>query len=162
MNDAAQQSVTVWPLILFAAGALGLVMLMIGLSSILGGRHNEKLGNEPFESGIRPTGSAHQRFSVQFYLVAIIFVLFDLEVVFVFSYAIAAPALGWAGYGAFIFFLAIVTLGLAYEWRIGALNWAPKAPRQYRLAAIEANRARNLAGDTTNHAGDDTRQSEQS
>lgn len=144
MSNAAQQSVTVWPLVLFAAGAIGLVTLMIGLSSILGGRHNEKLGNEPYESGIRPTGSANQRLSVQFYLVAIIFVLFDLEVVFVFSYAIAAPSLGWAGYGAFIFFLGLITLGLVYEWRIGALNWAPRAPRQHRLAAIEANRAQNL------------------
>ncbi len=153
MNDAAQQSVTVWPLVLFFASAMGLVGLMIGLSSILGGRHNEKLGNEPFESGIRPTGSAHRRFSVQFYLVAIIFVLFDLEVVFVFSYAIAAPALGWAGYGAFIFFLGMITLGLIYEWRIGALNWAPKAPRQMRLEAIEINRARNLRGESTIDAG---------
>lgn len=159
MNEAAQQSVTVWPLVLFFAGALGLVVLMLGLSSILGGRHNEKLGNEPFESGIRPTGGARQLFSVQFYLVAIIFVLFDLEVVFVFSYAIAAPSLGWAGYGAFIFFLGMIALGLVYEWRIGALNWAPRAPRQYRLSAIKANRARNLDNSAGRDASSDHRQS---
>ena len=84
------------------------------------------------------------RFSAKFYLVAIIFVLFDLEVVFIFSWAIAAPALGWPGYFAFLFFLGVLTLGLIYEWRIGALDWAPKAPRQYRLEAIESNRRRNL------------------
>ncbi|HET7314830.1 NADH-quinone oxidoreductase subunit A [Salinisphaera sp.] len=144
MDPAAQHAVVIWPLILFTAAALGLVGLMLGMSYMLGGRHNERLGNEPYESGIRPTGGARMRFSAKFYLVAIIFVLFDLEVVFVFAWAIAAPQLGWSGYLAFLGFLGILTLGLIYEWRIGALDWAPKAPRQYRLHAIESNRRRNL------------------
>jgi NADH-quinone oxidoreductase subunit A len=117
---------------------------MLALSAVLGGRHSERLGNQPYESGIKPTGSARTRFSVKFYLVAIIFVLFDLEVVFVYSWAITGPALGWPGYFVFLVFLGVLTLGLAYEWRIGALDWAPKAPRQYRLAAIESNRQRNI------------------
>jgi NADH-quinone oxidoreductase subunit A len=137
----------IWPFLLFGAAALGLVGLMLGLSYVLGEQHDERLGNEPYESGMRPTGSARMRFSAQFYLVAIIFVLFDLEIVFIFTWAIAAPALGWAGYAAFLGFLAILTLGLIYEWRIGALDWAPQAPRQYRLHAIESNRRRNLPGD---------------
>lgn len=118
---------------------------MIGLSYMLGGRHNERLGNQPYESGIKPTGSARMRFSAKFYLVAIIFVLFDLEVVFIFSWAIAAPDLGWAGYWAFLTFLFDLTLALVYAWRIGALDWSPRAPRQYRLAAIESNRRRNVS-----------------
>ena len=144
MNAATEQAVVLWPLLLFTAGALGLIALMLGMSAMLGGRHNSRLGNEPYESGIKPTGSARMRFSAKFYLVAIIFVLFDLEVVFIFAWAIAAPELGWPGYFAFLFFLGILTLGLIYEWAIGALDWAPKAPRQYRLAAIESNRRRNL------------------
>lgn len=147
MNPAAQHTVTIWPLVLFAFAAFGLVALMLGLSAFLGGRHNERLGNQPYESGIKPTGSARMRFSAQFYLVAIIFVLFDLEVVFIFAWAIAAKDLGWAGYIAFLGFLGVLTLGLIYEWRIGALDWAPKAPRQYRLDALESNRRRNLPGE---------------
>lgn len=144
MDPAAQHAVVIWPLILFAVAALGLIGLMLGLSYILGGRHDERLGNQPYESGIKPTGSARMRFSSKFYLVAIIFVLFDLEVVFIFSWAIAAPQLGWSGYEAFLSFLFDLALGLAYAWRIGALDWAPKAPRQYRLHAIESNQRRNL------------------
>lgn len=143
METATQHADAIWPLLLFAAATVGLVGLMIGLSYFLGGRHNERLGNQPYESGIKPTGSARMRFSAKFYLVAIIFVLFDLEVVFIFSWAIAAPDLGWPGYFAFLTFLGVITLGLVYEWCIGALDWAPKAPRQYRLDAIESNQRRN-------------------
>lgn len=143
METATQHADVIWPFLLFAAATVGLVGLMIGLSYFLGGRHNERLGNQPYESGIKPTGSARMRFSAKFYLVAIIFVLFDLEVVFIFSWAIAAPNLGWPGYFAFLTFLGVITLGLVYEWCIGALDWAPKAPRQYRLDAIESNQRRN-------------------
>lgn len=145
MQSASQHVDVIWPFLLFTAAALGLVGLMIGLSYMLGGRHNERLGNQPYESGIKPTGSARMRFSAKFYLVAIIFVLFDLEVVFIFSWAIAAPDLGWAGYWAFLTFLFDLTLALVYAWRIGALDWSPRAPRQYRLAAIESNRQRNVS-----------------
>lgn len=146
MDSATQHAVVIWPLILFAVVALGLIGMMLGMSYMLGGRHNERLGNEPFESGMRPTGSARMRFSAHFYLVAIIFVIFDLEVVFIYSWAIAAPSLGWAGYAAFISFLFDLTLGLIYVWRIGALDWSSRAPRQYRLHAIESNQRRNLSG----------------
>lgn len=144
MEPAAQHAVVIWPLILFLVAALGLVGLMLGLSHVLGGRHDNRLGNQPYESGIKPTGSARTKFSAKFYLVAIIFVLFDMEVVFIFSWAIAAPDLGWLGYGSFLFFLGVLTLGLAYEWSIGALDWSPRAPRQLRLDAIESNQRRNL------------------
>lgn len=145
--DHAAQHVVIWPLILFAVATLGLVGVMLGLPYFIGERSSDKdrLGKQPYEAGMKPTGDARMRFEAKFYLVAIIFVLFDLEVVFIFSWAIAAPDMGWTGYLAFLGFLAIVTLGLIYEWRIGALDWAPKAPRQYRLHAIEANRARNLS-----------------
>ena len=149
MEAATEQAVVLWPLLLFTAGAIGLILAMLGISAVLGGRHSSRLGNQPYESGIKPTGSARMRFSAKFYLVAIIFVLFDLEVVFIFAWAIAAPDLGWPGYGAFLFFLGILTLGLIYDWRIGALEWAPRAPRLYRLAAIENNRRRNLSGRDT-------------
>lgn len=143
MDIAQSHYVPLWPLLLFAVCAIGLIVLMIGGSAILGERHDEPLGNEPYESGMKPTGSAHMRFSAKFYLVAIIFVLFDLEAVFLFSWAITATDLAWQGYFAFLFFLGVLTVGLVYEWRIGALNWAPATPRQYRLEAIRSNQARN-------------------
>lgn len=143
MESASQHVDVIWPLLLFTAATLGLVGLMLGLSYMLGGRHNERLGNQPYESGIKPTGSARMRFSAKFYLVAILFVLFDLEIVFIFSWAIAAPELGWTGYEALLTFLFDLTIALVYAWRVGALDWAPKAPRQYRLNAIESNQQRN-------------------
>lgn len=145
MQSASQHVDVIWPLLLFTVASVGLVGLMLGLSYMLGGRHDERLGNQPYESGIKPTGSARMRFSAKFYLVAIIFVLFDLEVVFIYSWAIAAPELGWVGYEAFLTFLFDLTLALVYAWRVGILDWAPKAPRQYRLKAIESNRRRNAS-----------------
>lgn len=150
MDAAVESTIPHWPLILFMVAALGLIGLMLTLPYVIGERsRGKRLGKEPFESGMRPTGDARMRFDVKFYLVAIIFVLFDLEMVFVYAWAIAGPELGWGGYLAFIGFLGVVTLGLIYEWRIGALDWAPRAPRQYRLAAIEANRRQNLAEEST-------------
>ena len=149
MEPAAQHAVVIWPLILFLVAALGLVGLMLGLSHVLGGRHDNRLGNQPYESGIKPTGSARTKFSAKFYLVAIIFVLFDLEIVFIFSWAISARDLGWVGYEAFLTFLFDLALGLAYAWKIGALDWSPRAPRQKRLHAIESNQARHLPSEQT-------------
>lgn len=143
MDVAIEHTIVLWPLVLFAAGTLALIGLMLGLSAVLGERHHAPLGNEPYESGIRPTGDAHIRFSPKFYLVAMLFVLFDLEVMFLFAWAIAAPELGWRGYFGFLFFLGVLALGLVYEWRIGALDWAPKAPRQSRLDSIAGNRRHN-------------------
>ena len=149
MEPAVQHTVVIWPLIVFLVAALGLVTVMLELSYVLGGRHDERLGNQPYESGIKPTGSARTKFSAKFYLVAIIFVLFDLEIVFIFSWAISARDLGWVGYEAFLTFLFDLTLGLAYAWKIGALDWSPRAPRQLRLDAIESNQQRNLPSEQT-------------
>jgi NADH-quinone oxidoreductase subunit A len=94
----AGQAELLWPLVVYFAAVLGGVVSMIVLSSILGPRHQKRSTREPYESGIASTGSARLRFSANFYLVAILFVIFDLEAVFIFAWAIAVREVGWLGY----------------------------------------------------------------
>lgn len=96
---------------------------MYGLSFVLGQRHVGRETNTPYESGIKTTGSARIRLSAKFYIVAMLFVIFDLEVVFLFAWAVGAKELGWSGYWAMLIFVVIVVVGLIYEWRMGALDW---------------------------------------
>jgi len=99
---------------------------MLVLSWLLGQRRREAATNDPFESGIVSVGNSQVRISVEFYLVAIFFVIFDLETVFIFAWAIAFFELGWEGYLAMLVFIAILALVLIYEWRSGALDWGNK------------------------------------
>jgi NADH-quinone oxidoreductase subunit A len=130
MSPFTEQPNTLWPLLLYLAAVVGLILAMLGLSYVLGGRTRGRLRDQPYESGVIPVGDARQRFSAKFYLVAIFFVLFDLEVVFLFAWGVAVAELGWTGYAGAMIFLFILTVALVYEWRIGALDWAPKPPRR--------------------------------
>src|ERR1051326_8966779 len=112
-----------WPMVVYFIAVLALVASMLVLSYLLGQRHAERATSEPYESGIVSTGSARLRFSVKFYLVAMLFVIFDLEVVFVIAWAIAFRELGWAGYFGVLFFIVVLVAALIYEWRLGALDW---------------------------------------
>lgn len=103
---------------------------MIVLSYLLGQRHSEHATGSPYESGIVSEGSAQARFSVRFYLIAMFFVVFDLEAVFIISWAIAAREAGWAGYLEILFFTIILVATLVYLWRLGALDWGPKTRRK--------------------------------
>lgn len=126
------QAVNLFPLLIYFAVALLIIGVMFGLSFILGQRHLGRETNEPYESGIKATGSAHIKFSAKFYLVAMLFVIFDLEVVFIFSWAIAAVELGWAGYVVMLVFLGVLIAGLIYEWRMGALDWVGREFNKYK------------------------------
>lgn len=112
-----------WPLLAYTLATLALAVAILGLSYVLGQRHRERATAQPYESGIIPTGTARARISVAYYLVAAFFVIFDLEVVFLFAWAVAAPQVGWAGYAGAMVFLALLLAGLLYLWRIGALTW---------------------------------------
>ncbi len=114
----------IWPLIVYGAAVLVIVAAIVGLSYVLGQRHREKGTGEPYESGIVATGSARLRFPVHFYLVAMLFVIFDLEAVFVIAFAISFRELGWPGYCGLAFFLGVLLAVLAYEWRVGAFDFA--------------------------------------
>lgn len=121
-----------WPLVVY----LGIVGLLVGamltLSYVLGQRHQERATGTPYESGIESDGSAHVRLSVKFYLVAMFFVIFDLEVVFLFAWAVSVRETGWAGYLEALLFILVLLATLAYLWRVGALDWRPLNKRTLR------------------------------
>jgi NADH-quinone oxidoreductase subunit A len=118
-----------WPIIVYFFLALAIVAGMMGVSYVLGQRHHERATGSPYEAGIVSEGSAQVRFSAKFYLTAMFFVIFDLEAVFIYAWAISALTLGWSGYLEILFFIVILAATLVYLWRLGALDWAPKARR---------------------------------
>ncbi len=121
-----------WPFVVFFFIVLIIAGGMLVLSYVLGQRHSEHATGSPYEAGIVSEGSAQARFSIKFYLVAMFFVVFDLEAVFIISWAIAVREVGWAGYLEILFFIVILVAALAYLWRLGALDWGPKTQRKAR------------------------------
>jgi NADH-quinone oxidoreductase subunit A len=116
--------VTLWALGIYFAIVLALVAGMLIVSYLLGQRHREPATGSPYESGIVSEGTAHVRLSAKFYLVAMFFVIFDLEAAFIFSWAIAGRELGWPGYWEVFIFAGVLFIALIYLWRLGALDWA--------------------------------------
>ncbi|MBS9404658.1 NADH-quinone oxidoreductase subunit A [Halomonas sp. TRM85114] len=119
-----------WAMGLFIIAVIVLCTFMIGATTLLGGRSRGRARDEPFESGILGAGTARQRFSVRFYLVAMLFVIFDIEAVFLFGWAIAVREVGWPGFWGAALFIFILLAGLVYDSRVGALDWAPKSTRR--------------------------------
>ena len=118
---------TLWPLAVYFAGVIVLVGIgMVGLSFLLGQRHKDRATGEPYESGIVSQGTARIRLSAKFYHVAMFFVIFDLEAVFIFAWAVAIRDLGWLGYIEVIVFIGVLFAGLVYLWRMGALDWGSR------------------------------------
>jgi NADH-quinone oxidoreductase subunit A len=116
-----------WPLAVYAVIVGMLVVAMLGLSYVLGQRHQDRATGSPYESGILSEGSARVRFPVQFYLVAMFFVIFDLEAVFLFAWSIAVRETGWTGYAEVLLFIVVLLATLAYLWRVGALDWRQRS-----------------------------------
>lgn len=102
-----------------------LCTFMLGVSFFLGGRYRGRAKNDPFESGVVSVGGARMRISAKFYLVAMFFVIFDVEALFLYVWAISVRETGWAGFVEVCVFVFVLLAGLAYIWRIGALDWAP-------------------------------------
>jgi NADH-quinone oxidoreductase subunit A len=119
------QSERFWTLGIYFLVVLSLVAAMLAVSYVLGQRHDEPATGQPYESGILSEGSARVHISAKFYLVAMFFVIFDLEAVFIFAWSVAARDLGWTGYWEIFVFIAILAAALFYLWRLGALDWGP-------------------------------------
>ena len=123
---------TLWPLAVYFAAIVVIIAGLIGLSFVLGQRHRERATGEPYESGIVSTGSAQVRFDIKFYLVAVVFLVFDLEAAFLYAWAVAVREAGWAGYVGVLVFVGVLAAALIYLWRLGLLDWGKRKPTRGR------------------------------
>gem|GEM_PF-21140 len=129
MTSQLPHDAHLWPLLLYAALVVLMASGMLLISHFLGQRHEEPATDEIYESGIPVTGSARLLFPIHFYIVAMFFVIFDLEAVFVVSWAISLRQVGWAGYVGVLIFILVLVAVLIYEWRIGALDFGPNSKK---------------------------------
>lgn len=116
----------IWPFLFYLLSVFALVITMLVVAWLMGQRREDPATLEPYESGIVPAGGSQMPVSVEFYLVAIFFVLFDLETVFIFAWAVAFYELGWPGYLAIMVFIAVLLVALVYALRVGSLDWGLK------------------------------------
>ncbi len=131
-----------WPFLLYFVLVLLLVSGMLLVSYVLGQRHTERATGVPYEAGITSEGSARARQTARFYLIAMFFVVFDLEAVFLFSWAVAARELGWSGFWEALIFIVILLAALGYLAKVRALNWsAEKAGPSGEQNALDAHQA---------------------
>lgn len=112
-----------FPILIFILVAILLGCLLVSLGLLLGRNNPTKEKLEAYECGITPFADARMKFDVRYYLVAILFIIFDLEIAFLFPWAVVARTIGPTALWAVLIFLAILTVGFIYEWRKGALEW---------------------------------------
>ncbi|CAJ1836736.1 NAD(P)H-quinone oxidoreductase subunit 3, chloroplastic [Aeromonas jandaei] len=118
-----------WAFAIYVIAAICLCLGMIGLAAVLGGRAHGRTKNKPFESGVDSVGNARLRFSAKFYLVAMFFVIFDVEALYLFAWSVSVRESGWVGFIEATIFISLLLIGLVYLWRIGALEWSPRKPQ---------------------------------
>lgn len=111
-----------WALAIFVISAISISIALLGLSWFLGSRARGHSKHEPFESGIKSVGSARLRISIKFYLVAILFLIFEAEALFLYTYAVTVRETGWTGFIGAAVFILILLVGLVYESRMGVLK----------------------------------------
>lgn len=112
-----------FPVLLFVLVALTIGVVPMIAGRLLGPHRPDSAKLSPYECGFEAFEDARMKFDVRYYLVAILFILFDLEIAFLFPWAAVAKELGWFGYSAMMIFLAILIVGFIYEWKKGALEW---------------------------------------
>ena len=122
------------PLLIHFLLAMGLAGVLLLASSLVGRHRPSRTKQQPYECGITPTGDAREPFSVKFYLVAMVFILFDVEAVFLYPWAYVYRELRWLGFTEMLLYIAILLAGYVYLWKKGALDWsAPPARRDRSL-----------------------------
>ena len=112
-----------FPILLFIIVGLGLGLLLLSLGALLAPNRPDAAKLSPYESGFEAFEDARMKFDVRYYLIAILFILFDLEIAFLFPWAVVLPEIGFEGFVAMMVFLLILVVGFAYEWKKGALEW---------------------------------------
>ena len=111
------------PILVFFAISVANAVGMVVASHVLNPRRRTPQKDMPYESGMIPLGDTRARFSVKFYMVAISFIVFDLETIFLIPWAVEMDALGWSGFLAMLVFVVVLAVGLLYEWKKGGLEW---------------------------------------
>jgi len=111
------------PILVFLGIAVGLSLVIVLASFVVARQSPDSEKLSPYECGFEPFADARNKFDVRFYLVAILFIIFDLEVAFLFPWAISLGGLGLFGFWSMVVFLAVLTVGFIYEWKKGALEW---------------------------------------
>ncbi len=131
-----------WPFAVYAAAVVLIVAVMLGLSYVLGQRHRDRQTATPYEGGVVAEGPLHGRVASEFYLVAAFFVVFDVETVVLFAWAIAGRSLGWAGVVELAIFVGLLFCALGYLWLVGALDWRSRLSLPHRQPAPKRDRGR--------------------
>lgn len=111
------------PILVFLLIAAGLAVAMVLASYLVGKRNPDAEKNSAYECGFEPFEDTRRKFDVRFYLVSILFIIFDLEVAFLFPWAVTLGAIGTFGFWSMMLFLGVLTVGFIYEWKKGALEW---------------------------------------
>ena len=111
------------PIMIFLGIAIGLASVIVITSFIVAKQKPDTEKVSPYECGFAPFNDARRQFDVRFYLVAILFIIFDLEVAFLFPWAVSLGSIGMLGFWSMVLFLGILTVGFIYEWKKGALEW---------------------------------------
>lgn len=115
---------------IYLLGVGGLCAFMLLVAFVLGGRYRGRAKDDPFESGVVSSGGARMRLSAKFYLVAMLFVIFDVEALFLYAWAVSVRESGWMGFIEATIFIVVLLVGLIYLARIGALDWAPEGRKR--------------------------------
>jgi NADH-quinone oxidoreductase subunit A len=113
-----------FPVLVQVVIAMAIAAGLIGVSALLGKRAKSPQKDMPYESGMIPTGSARERFSVKFYLVGMVFILFDIEAIFLYPWAVVYRQLKMFGFVEMLIFIVLVLVGFYYVWKKGALDWS--------------------------------------
>src|SRR5579875_2277354 len=115
---------TWFPVLVQIVIAIAVAAAMVGLSALIGRRVRDPIKASPYESGMKPVGNARERFSVKFYLVGMVFILFDIEAVFLYPWAVVYRDLKLFAFAEMFLFVALILIGFFYVWKKGALDWS--------------------------------------
>ncbi|MFK8040010.1 MAG: NADH-quinone oxidoreductase subunit A [Rickettsiaceae bacterium] len=111
------------PISVFLVISLAIATALLIIAKMLAKTTKDKDKLSSYECGFEPFDDARSKFDIRFYLVAMLFIIFDLEIVFLIPWAVELTNIGWFGFGSMMFFLFVLTIGFIYEWKSGALNW---------------------------------------
>lgn len=140
LSLSPENSTEFWSIAAYLGGIGFLLFVMLFIPQWLGGKAWGRAKNDPFESGVVSQGSARLRLSAKFYLVAVFFVIFDVEALYLYAWSVSVRESGWLGFAEAVLFIAILLAGLVYLIRIGGLDWAP-AQRHRRAELARARLA---------------------